>query len=134
MAARYFKYLEIYKRVLEEEESKRAGHEKKQVSELVKWSEDSGVMWFHILLSCGFNGTYSFPFTQLRQHIGVDKWKSLRWKVDQEEVGEFVTQKIAQLEQYNEEVAEIEVDKARVDGGDMSREDFIAAHHCTIQN
>ncbi|KAK7417666.1 hypothetical protein QQZ08_011552 [Neonectria magnoliae] len=85
VAARYFKYLEIYKRVLEEEESKRLGHEKKEVSKLVKWSEDSGAMWFHMLLSCGFNDTYSFPFTQLRQHIGVDKWKKLRWAINQEE-------------------------------------------------
>lgn len=132
VAARYFKYLEIYKRVLGEEESKRPGHEKKEVSKLVRWSEHSGAMWFHMLLSCGFNDTYSFPFTQLRQHIGIDKWKRLRWEVNQEEVEAFITQKISQLEQYDEEVAKIEADKARVDHGEMSREDFIAAYRCTL--
>ncbi|RSL55196.1 hypothetical protein CEP53_007176 [Fusarium sp. AF-6] len=128
VAARYFKYLEMYKRVLEEEESKRPGHEKKQVSKLIRWSEDSGAMWLHMLLSCGFNDTYSFPFTQLRQHVGIDKWKSLRWKVNQEEVETFVTQKTTHLEQYDQEVARMEVDKASVDCGEVSREDFIAGH------
>lgn len=101
VAARYFKHLEIYKRVLEEEEVKRPGHEKKEVSGLVKWSEASGAMWLHMLLSCGFNDTYSFPFTQLRQHVGIDKWTSQRSAVHPEEVETFVVQKTLQLEQYS---------------------------------
>ncbi|KAH6722439.1 hypothetical protein BKA61DRAFT_640057 [Leptodontidium sp. MPI-SDFR-AT-0119] len=113
-AARYFKYLEIYKRVLEEEEAKRPGHEKKDFSSLVKWSETSGAMWLHMLLSCGFNDTYSFPFTQLRQHVGIEKWRKSENAVD--------------LGEYDAELAKIEADKACVDRGEMERADFLAIH------
>lgn len=40
---RYFKYLEIFKRALEEEELKISGGDN-ELSELVKWSQDSGAM------------------------------------------------------------------------------------------
>ena len=128
VAIRYFKYLEIYKRVLEEEEAKRPGHEKKEVSGLVKWSETSGAMWFHMLLSCGFNDTYNFPFTQLRRHVGIDTWKTYRSAIHPEEVKKFVAQKTLQLEQYDADLAKIEADKARVDCREMSRTDFLATH------
>lgn len=129
VAARYFKYLEIYKRVLEEEEAKRSGHEDKEVSSLVKWSETSGAMWLHMLLSCGFNDTYSFPFTQLRQHVSTDKWKRHRSAVQLEEIKKIVAQKTLQLEQYEANVANLEADKARVDSGEMTRVDFLAMHY-----
>ncbi|PVH84276.1 hypothetical protein DL98DRAFT_612373 [Cadophora sp. DSE1049] len=135
VAARYFKYLEIYKRVLEEEEAKRPGHEKKEVSGLVKWSETSGAMWLHMLLSCGFNDTYSFPFTQLRQHLGIDKWKRHRSAIHSEEVETFVAQKTLQLEQYDADLAKLEADKARVERGEMTRADFLAIHcHTSAQH
>lgn len=135
IAARYFRYLEIYKRVLEEEEAKRPSHEKKDFFSLVRWSEDSGAMWLHMLLSCGFNDTYSFPFTQFRQHVGIDKWKKRRWAFDPEEVRAFVAQKTLQLEQYDVQLATIETDKACVDRGEMTRGKFIATHcHSLIRS
>ncbi|KAK1765045.1 phosphotransferase enzyme family protein [Phialemonium atrogriseum] len=134
MATRYFRYLEIYKRVLEEEESKRPGHERKEVSDLVRWSEDSGAMWLHMLLSCGFNDTYSFPFMQLRQHVGVEKWKKRRWAVDPDEVRAFVAQKMLQLEEYDADLAKTEADKACVDRGELTRREFIAKYSHTLTN
>lgn len=121
VAARYFRYLEIYKRILEEEEAKRPGREKKEMTNLVRWSENSGAMWFHMLLSCGFNDGSSFPFTQLRRHVGINKWKKRRWAFDQEKVGAFVAEKTSQLEGYDAELAETEADKARVDRREMTR-------------
>jgi hypothetical protein len=132
VAVRYFKYLEIYKRVLEEEEAKRPGHEKKEVSGLIKWSETSGAIWLYMLLSCGFNDIYSFPFTQLRQHVGIDKWNSKWLAVHPEEIETFVAQKTLQLEQYDTDLAKIEADKARVDCGEVTRAEFLATYRPTL--
>lgn len=44
VAARYFRHLEIFQRVLEEEDAKMPGHEEKELSTLVRWSQDSGAM------------------------------------------------------------------------------------------
>jgi hypothetical protein len=134
-AARYFKYLEIYKRVLEEEEeeeAKQPGHEKKDFSSLVKWSETSVDMWLHMLLSCGFNDTCTFPFTQLRQHVGIEKWRKSINAVDPGEVETFVAQKMLHLAEYDAELAEIEADKARVNSGEMETADFHATHSHTL--
>jgi hypothetical protein len=65
IVARFFKYLKIFKRVLEEEEEKMPGNQEKELSNLVKRSEVSGAMWLHMVLSCGFNDADNLPFTQL---------------------------------------------------------------------
>ena len=77
IAARYLKCLEIFIRVLEEEEAKRPGHEERELSSLVKWSQTSGAMWLYMLLLSGFNDHRSFPFTHLRRHIGASEWEKL---------------------------------------------------------
>ncbi|KAJ9129386.1 hypothetical protein NKR23_g12546 [Pleurostoma richardsiae] len=73
LAEPYFKYLNIYKRVLEEEEAKMLGYEERELSNLVKGSQELGTMWLHMLISVRFNDHRSFPFTQLRQHVGEKK-------------------------------------------------------------
>jgi hypothetical protein len=50
------------------------GHEERELSNLVKRSQVSGAMWLHMLLLSGFNDYCSFPFTQLRQHVGASEW------------------------------------------------------------
>ncbi|KAI2670582.1 hypothetical protein LCP963914a_9840 [Penicillium roqueforti] len=67
---RYFKCLDIFKRVLEEEESKIPGSDK--LFELVKWSKESGAIWLHMLLSAGFFDSPSFPYILLQRYKGVD--------------------------------------------------------------
>jgi hypothetical protein len=52
---RYLRYLEIFKRVLQEEEEQLPGHQAKKFSSLVEWSQASGAMWLHMLLHTGFN-------------------------------------------------------------------------------
>ena len=85
-------------------------------------------MWLHMLLSCGFNDTNSFPFTQLRQHVGIEKWRKMTNAVETGEVETFVAQKIMHLEEYDAQLAKIEADKACVDRGEMERADFLAKH------
>ncbi|KAK0115668.1 hypothetical protein ONS95_000064 [Cadophora gregata] len=127
IAARYFKYLEMYIRVLEEEEVKWLGHKDGELSSLVKWSQASGAMWLHMLLSSGFNDHRSFPFTQLRRHIGATEWTKREKAFDnEEELNAFAARKLGELDEYDEALEKRENDKRLVDSGEMTREDFIA--------
>jgi hypothetical protein len=126
VAARYMKHLELYKRVLREEEVKLPGPENTVFSELVQWSQDSGAMWLHMLLSSASNDTQTLPFEQLRRHVGTDKWKALQAAVDDEEVEAFAKLKVLHLMQYDAEVGAIEKDRELVDSGRLAKEEFIA--------
>ncbi|KAH9221817.1 phosphotransferase enzyme family protein [Leptodontidium sp. 2 PMI_412] len=127
IAARYFKYLEIFIRILEEEEKEMPGHEEKELSSLVKWSQASGAMWLHMLLSSGFNDHRSFPFTQLRQHIGANEWAKREKEIEDVEVLKaFGALKVKELDKYDEALERIEEEKALVHSGKMTKEEFIA--------
>ncbi|KAJ5865667.1 hypothetical protein N7534_000220 [Penicillium rubens] len=129
IASRYFRYLEIYTRILEEEESKMQGHEEKELSSLVKWSQTSGAMWLHMLLSSGFNDEHSFPFTQLRAHLGPTEWARRGMEFDHpNELEEFAARKVKEMDMYQEALEELEKSKALVDSGEMTKEEFIANH------
>lgn len=126
IAARYFKCLEIFIRILEEEEANMPGHEKRELSSLVKWSQASGAMWLHMLLSSGFNDHRSFPFTQLRRHVGASKWAEREKEFDNaEEVEAFAALKVRELDKYDEALERIEEEKALVDSGKITKEEFI---------
>lgn len=127
IAARYFKYMDIFIRVLEEEEAKAPGNEEKELSSLVKWSQASGAMWLHMLLSSGFNDHRSFPFTQLRQHLGTAVWAKREMEFDNaEELDAFAARKTSELHEYDEALEKMEENKALVDSGKMTKEEFIA--------
>lgn len=124
---RFLKYLEIFKRVLGEEEERMLGSRGKELSKLVEWSEASGTMWLHMLLLCGFNHPKNLPFVQLQQHIGSEKWLKLRRQFYGMEMNIFVEEKVSQLAQYDrdeDKVLELEED---FDNGRMTREQFITA-------
>ena len=126
IAGRYFKYLEIFIRVLEEEEAKMPGYEDRELSSLVKWSQDSGAMWLHMLLLSGFNDHRNFPFTQLRQHFGAEWAKREEGFNTAEELEAFAVQKVKELDEYDQALEKREGDKALVDRGKMTKEEFIA--------
>lgn len=126
ITTRYFKYLDIFKRVLEEEESKMQGHENKELSNLVRWSESSGAMWAHMLLSTGFNGPREFPFTMLVKYVGADEWERRERCVNQDEVEAFGAQKALELERYKRDLERIQAQEILVDNGKLSKEDFFA--------
>ncbi|KAB8239002.1 phosphotransferase enzyme family protein [Aspergillus alliaceus] len=127
IAARYFKYLDIFVSVLEEEEAKLPDYEKRDLSNLVKWSQASGAMWLHMLLSSGFNDHRSFPFTQLRQFFGATKWTKCEKEFGHtEELEAFVLRKVSELDKYNKALEKMEDNKALMDSGNITREEFIA--------
>lgn len=127
IATRYFRYLDIFIRILEDEEAKMPGHKERELSSLVKWSQASGAMWLHMLLSSGFNDHRSFPFTQLRRHVGATEWAKYEKEFDNvEELEAFAARKVKELDEYDEALEEIEGYKALLDSGKMTKEEFIA--------
>ncbi|KAL2867736.1 aminoglycoside phosphotransferase family protein [Aspergillus lucknowensis] len=127
IATRYLKYLNIFIRVLEEEEARMSRHER-DLSSLVKWSQESGAIWLHMLLSSGFNDHCNFPFTQLRRHVGVDEWVRRENDFDNAgELEEFAARKVSELDTYDEALEKMEEKKALVDSGKMTKEEFIAS-------
>ncbi|KAL3456143.1 hypothetical protein BJX64DRAFT_296895 [Aspergillus heterothallicus] len=124
---RYFKYLDIFMRVLEEEEVKVVGDSERELSSLVKWSRDSGAMWMHMLLTSGFNDHRSFPFKQLHEHLGTTKWERLEADFDSaEQLDAFAARKVAELDMYDEALETMEENKALVDSGVITQDQFIS--------
>ena len=122
---RYFKCLDMFKRVLLEEEAKSTGNGN-ELSELVRLSEDSGAMWFHMLISSGFFDSTTFPCMQLRRHKGVEWWDELRHNhQDTDEVEEFVANKLNDLEAYDKVKDEVDHHQARMDREEIEIEDFM---------
>lgn len=132
LAERYLGYSAMFQRILAEEEAKTPGHESKELSRLMRWTEESGAMWFHMILSNGFNGIQTFPFSKLIEHIGREEWERREQEIDDAEVEAFVERKMSQLEEYDRKVAKLLADReakasadaaaAETDGKDVSGE------------
>ena len=132
IVARFFKYLEIFKRILEEEEVKVLSKHGKELLNLMKWSEVSGAMWLHMVLSCGFNDADNLPFTQLRHYIGMERWQQLKEQFyGSEGMETFVTQKLPQLIQYEEDLEKTKACIADIDNKKITEDEFIAILHST---
>jgi hypothetical protein len=102
------------------------GHKERELSDLVKWSQSSGAMWLHMLLSAGFNDHRSFPFTQLRRNLGATEWAKREEEFENtEELEAFTARKVSELDEYDEALERMEEDKALVDSGKMTKEGFI---------
>lgn len=127
IASRYFKYLEIFMRVLEEEEAKASGDEDTELSTLVKWSRSSGAMWVHMLLLSGFNDHRSFPFTQLRLRLGPEEWARREREFDNpKELEAFAGRKVNDLDKYDEDLEKMEERISLIDSGHITKEEFVA--------
>ncbi|PLB47162.1 hypothetical protein P170DRAFT_448837 [Aspergillus steynii IBT 23096] len=128
---RYFTCLEIFIRVLEEEEEKTAESDRKELTELVKWSKDSGAMWLHMLLSSGFFDTPTFPYMQLRNHKGAEWWdERMQEHRDAEDAEKFVADKLDDLAAYDKINDRVEHLKVLMDNKEISTDDFI----CTVSS
>ncbi|TQB75773.1 hypothetical protein MPDQ_001737 [Monascus purpureus] len=129
---RYFKCLEIFLRVLEEEETRMTESGRRELTELVKWSRDTGAMWLHMLLSSGFFDNLTFPCMQLRKHKGAKWWdERMTDQGDTEEVEKFVADKLKDLAAYDEIKDKVEHYKTLMDNEEMSAEDFISTQILT---
>lgn len=125
---RYFKCLEIFIRVLEEEEIRMTENGPRELSQLVRWSRDTGAMWLHMLLSSGFFDTLTFPYMQLRKHMGAQWWdERMNYHEHTEEVEKFVAAKLKDLAAYDEIKGKVDHLKVLMDNDEMAIEDFISS-------
>ncbi|KEY73236.1 hypothetical protein S7711_11489 [Stachybotrys chartarum IBT 7711] len=136
IADRFAKNLQIFTRVLEEEERKRG---RKELYELVKWSQHSGALWLNMVLSCGFNYGDSLPFTKLQECIrSKDRTPPTEQPDETDEMEAFGRQKALQLAQYDRDLETTKRDFNAVGSGNMTAEDFFSKfrepRHATNNN
>ncbi|CAG8049799.1 unnamed protein product [Penicillium olsonii] len=125
---RYFHCLNIFKEALAKEEMKFPRSQHKQLSELVKWSETSGAMYLHMLLSAGFFGPFSFPCMHLRHYVDGQWWRERASELEgRPEVNNFVANELRDLVEYDKKIDMIEKLRIRLDRGQMTREEFVVA-------
>ncbi|KAI0534965.1 phosphotransferase enzyme family protein [Xylaria digitata] len=95
MEDRFFRHLDMFQRVLEEEEDAMPGHEGKELSMLIKRSREDGTMWFIMVLQGFFQSPDNFPCTQLIRH--TPGWDELVKGVPEEEIQAFVAKKMKHM-------------------------------------
>lgn len=124
---RYFSCLSVFRRVLAEEEAKMTQNRGNELSGLIQWSEDSGAMWLHMLLSSGFFDSPSFPCMQLWKHLDVEWWDERTHEYGAaDEVETFVTNKLDDLAAYDKVKDEVEQNKALMDSRGLYSRSFLS--------
>ena len=122
IADRFAKYLEIFTRIIEQEEKKQGQSE---LSELLRWSQHSGAIWLNMVLSCGFNYGDSLPFTRLQKCIESEDMRLFAEQPDEtDEMEAFGRQKALQLAQYDRDLKRTKLDFNAVGSGNMTADDF----------
>ncbi|KAF1958608.1 hypothetical protein CC80DRAFT_514698 [Byssothecium circinans] len=104
MEDRFIRHLDMYQRVLEEEEEAMPGHEGKELSMLVKRSREDGTMWFIMVLQGFFQSPDNFPCTQLIRR--TPGWNDLVKEVLEEEIEAFVAKKMKHVKLHGKREAE----------------------------
>ncbi len=120
---RYFEHLEIYKRVLKEEERTMPGLHDRTMSSLIDWSEKTKALWFHMVLHTGFNYPSSISIIDWGEGTGeewLDRW-DYTFPLDMEAS---VAQKNGQLDEYNRAKVEFKLTMLSLDAK-KTREDVI---------
>jgi len=122
--ARFLEHLDMFKRVLGEEEEKGppAGPGE-SLSAMVRRSEERGTMWFHMVLQSFFLDPDSFPCAQLRAE--TPDWDELAAAIPKRDIQSFVAKKMAQRKEHDrmEEWAKATRDDMRE--GKMTVPEFI---------
>ncbi|KAI1758245.1 hypothetical protein F4782DRAFT_477124 [Xylaria castorea] len=117
--ARFNKHLRLYARILAEEEKKVLGddiREDEKPSTLLRESQKQGRQWFHFILLRGFNGPSCVPFVKLREETA--DWDELVSDIPEDEIKAFVKKKVADLQTYETQLAEMqERYEVALDGG-----------------
>ncbi|KAI1120312.1 hypothetical protein F5Y10DRAFT_134548 [Nemania abortiva] len=104
---RFNKHLELYTRILEEEERRVLGEdirEDEKPSALLRECQKEGCQWFHFILMRGFNGPSCVPFIKLREETA--DWDELVSAIPEHETEAFVQQKVEHLQTYETQLAE----------------------------
>jgi hypothetical protein len=101
-----------------------------ELSSFVKWSQASGAMWLHMLLTSGFNDHRSFPFTQLRRHSGLNEWARREMGFDNaKELKAFVSRKVSESDKYDEALEKMEENQSAHGEWEYDKEG-IHCQHC----
>ncbi|KAK0612549.1 hypothetical protein B0T17DRAFT_499871 [Bombardia bombarda] len=99
MEDRFLRHLDMFKRVLEEEEEATPGHEDKELSRLIERSNENGTLWFIMVLQGFYQSPDNFPCTQLIRH--TPDWDELAQGIPEEEIQAFVAKKIRHVKLHN---------------------------------
>ncbi|KPM36214.1 hypothetical protein AK830_g10355 [Neonectria ditissima] len=105
---RYNAHLELYTRLLEEEEIKILGDdtsEDQKPSTMLRLCQQNGRQWFHLIILRGFNGPTCVPFAKLIEE--TKDWNKLVAAIPKEDIDSFVQKKMADLKEYEKQMAEM---------------------------
>ncbi|CAD0031304.1 unnamed protein product, partial [Aureobasidium pullulans] len=109
--SRYNKYLDIWIRVIQEEEQKVLDsstgddHHVERPSGLLQKQRQGGSMWFYHIMQEAFNGPNSVPFSRLRE--AVPDFEELAAAVSKEDTEAFVKMKMEHKDRYEKDLAEM---------------------------
>jgi len=101
VAARYERSLEMFLRILEEEEGAQLGDDTTQLeklSALMREGREGGRMWFHSIVRQGFNGPDMLVWERLR--AATPDFDQLVEAIPEEKVTTFIKEKMVALEKY----------------------------------
>ena len=104
------------------------GYESKPLSSLMEWTLASGALWFHMLISNGFNYPDSIPFSQLINHFGANKFEQVKKEFGRKEkTKSLADKKEKQLKEYDEARDQVTVLETRKAAGQITEAEFVAA-------
>ncbi|KAJ5633892.1 hypothetical protein N7528_001734 [Penicillium herquei] len=122
---RYFRHLRLYMRILEEEEAKVPEY-KHELSDMIKWSQETGAMWIHMLVSDAFRGTSAFPFAEFRQHLGGEpQWVRREQEFRGPAMEAFAARKELELRWYGEAVQVMKGGVEKLRNEEFTPEEFL---------
>ncbi|KAF7546380.1 hypothetical protein G7046_g9317 [Stylonectria norvegica] len=124
--ARFNAHLELYTRLLEEEELKMLGEDIAQdqkPSTALRASQEDGRQWFHLLILRGFNGPTCVPFVKLRE--ATSDWDELAAAISEEDINSFVQKKKAGLQMYEEQLVDMKYEYKLALNGSLDLDKFL---------
>ncbi len=119
----FLKYLNKFTHILEEEENSVPPDERQGLSALVKRSEETGAMWYHMVLRGSLIYYTDFPCVELVAN--TPDWADLAARVPEGEAESFVLEKREGLESYRVERDETKRIVGEVSSGERPHQDVI---------
>ncbi|KAF4980844.1 hypothetical protein FZEAL_3242 [Fusarium zealandicum] len=132
--ARFQQHLELYTRILEEEELKILGYgitEDQKPSTMLRACQKDGRQWLHFIILRGFNGPTCVPFVKLREE--TKDWDELAAAIPEEDISSFVKKKMADLQKYEEQLVEMkERYRTALNGNSKDLDEFLCQNAETL--
>ena len=132
--ARYNAHLELYTRLLKEEELKILGDgvaKDQKPSTMLRACQKDGRQWFHLIILRGFNGPTCVPFVKLREE--TKDWDELVAAISEEDINSFVQKKMADLQKYEKQLVEMKGRyKVALNGGLKDLDTFLRKNTETL--